>query len=122
MNKLIAMFGSLGMFSLVLAVLCPMSFVQGQVQAQQSNIKIVSDASTLGNKAFQPNPLEIPVGTTVIWTNDDFGIHTVTDNNGAFESDTLRPDDTFESTFNELGTYDYHCMLHPTMVAQVVVQ
>jgi plastocyanin len=65
------MFGSLGTFSLVLAVLCPMSFVQGQVQAQQSNIKIVSDASTLGNKAFQPNPLEIPVGTTVIWTNDD---------------------------------------------------
>ena len=99
------MFGSLGMFSLVLAVLCPMSFVQGQVQAQQSNIKIVADASTLGNKAFQPNPLEIPVGT-----------------NGAFESDTLRPDDTFESTFNELGTYDYHYMLHPTMVAQVVVQ
>ncbi len=96
--------------------------VQGQVQAQQSNIKIVSDASTLGNKAFQPNPLEIPVGTTVIWTNDDFGIQTVTDNNGAFESDTLRPDDTFESTFNELGTYDYHCMLHPTMVAQVEVQ
>jgi plastocyanin len=46
----------------------------------------------------------------------------VTDNNGAFESDTLRPDDTFEFTFNELGTYDYHCMLHPTMVAQVVVQ
>jgi len=41
-----------------LAVLCPMSFVQGQVQAQQSNITIVSDASTLGNKAFQPNPLE----------------------------------------------------------------
>jgi hypothetical protein len=46
------MFGSLGMFSLVLAVLCPMSFVQGQ--AQQSNITIVSDASTLGDKAFQP--------------------------------------------------------------------
>jgi plastocyanin len=116
------MFGSLGMFSLVLAVLCPMSFVQGQVQAQQSNITIVSDASTLGNKAFQPNPLETPIGTTVIWTNYDFGIHTVTDYNGAFESDTLRPDDTFEFTFSELGTYDYHCMLHPTMVAQVVVQ
>jgi plastocyanin len=73
LNKLIAMFGSLGMFSLVLAILCPMSSVQGQeqVQVQQSNITIVSDASTLGNKAFQPNPLEIPVGTMVIWTNDD---------------------------------------------------
>jgi hypothetical protein len=45
LNKLIVMFGSLGMFSLVLAILCPMSSVQGQIQAQQSNITIVSPSN-----------------------------------------------------------------------------
>jgi plastocyanin len=59
-----------------------------------SNVTIVSDATAQGNKAFQPSPLEILVGSTVIWTNDDFGIHTVTDNDGAFDSDALRPEDT----------------------------
>lgn len=76
----------------------------------------------MGEKAFQPNPLETPLGSTVVWTNVDFGIHTVTDDNGSFESDNLRPDDTFRFTFNEVGTYNYHCALHPTMVAQVEVQ
>lgn len=113
---------SLGMLFIVFALLAATNFVEGQDQTQHANVTIVSDASTLGDKAFQPNPLEIPVGSTVIWTNDDFGIHTVTDNNGAFESDSLRPDNTFEYMFDRVGTYDYHCMLHPTMVAQVVVQ
>jgi plastocyanin len=82
-----------------------------QVSRYDNPVKALAD--------FEPN---FYVGSTVIWTNDDFGIHTVTDNNGAFESDSLRPDDTFEYTFDNVGTYDYHCLLHPTMVAQVVVQ
>lgn len=106
----------------VFAALAPTNFVEGQDQAQQKNVSIVSDASNLGTKAFQPNPLEISVGSTVIWTNNDFGIHTVTDNKGSFESDSLRPDNTFEHKFDKVATYDYHCILHPTMVAQVVVQ
>ena len=92
-----------------------------KIKLELSNVTIVSDASTLGDKAFQPNPLEIPAGSTVIWTNDDFGIHMVTDNDGAFDSDTLRPDDTFEFTFDKIGSYDYHCALHPSMVGRVVV-
>jgi plastocyanin len=75
------------------------------------------DASTLSDKAFQPNSLEVLVGSTVIWTNDDFGIHTVTNDDGTFESDTLTPDDTFEFTLDEAGTYSYYCALHPTMIA-----
>ena len=33
---------------------------------------------TLGNKAFSPNHIKIKVGSTVIWTNNDNNIHTVT--------------------------------------------
>jgi plastocyanin len=87
LSKPIYIFGSLGMFLFFLAfeATTTTNFVHGQNQTQLSNVTIVSDASTLGDKSFQPNPLEIPAGSTVIWTNDDFGIHTVTDNDGAFD-------------------------------------
>lgn len=54
----------------------------------QSNneISIVSGASELANKAFDPNPMTINQGKTMIWTNKDFGIHTVTEDQGLFSS------------------------------------
>lgn len=58
---------------------------------------------------------------TVIWINKDFGIHTVTENQGLFGSEDLRPDQTFEYTFENGGTYDYHCKLHPEMVGKIIV-
>ncbi len=42
---------SLGMLFVVLSVLAPTNFVEGQDQAQQASITIVSDASALGDKA-----------------------------------------------------------------------
>jgi plastocyanin len=50
--------------------------------AQGSNtvqISIVSDASRLTNTAYQPNPINIKVGDTVEWINDDSAPHTVTE-------------------------------------------
>jgi plastocyanin len=98
------------------------NLAHGQNQTQVSNVTIVSDASAQGNKAYQPNPLEIHVGSKVIWTNNDFGIHTVTDSDGAFDSDVLTPQDTFEFAFDKAGTFDYYCALHPSMVGRIVVQ
>lgn len=56
-----------------------------------------------------------------MWANKDFGIHTVTDNQGSFSSNDLRPDQTFEHIFNSIGTYDYHCKLHPNMIGKIIV-
>ena len=52
----------------------------------QSNkeITIVSSASELDNNALDPNPETINQGKTVIWTNKDFGIHTVAEDQGLF--------------------------------------
>src|SRR5918993_3547793 len=44
-------------------------------------ISIVSDASRLTNTAYQPNPINIKVGDTIEWTNDDTSPHTVTEKN-----------------------------------------
>ena len=43
-----------------------------------TNIAIVKGGATLGNKAFSPNDIKIKVGSTVVWTNKDNNIHTVT--------------------------------------------
>jgi plastocyanin len=90
-------------------------------EIEEVSVTIVSHASTLGDKAYQPNPLEVILDSTVKWTNDDFSIHTVTEDGGGFSSGLLRPDDAFALTFNEAGTYGYYCELHPSMVGRIKV-
>jgi plastocyanin len=71
--------------------------------------------------AFEPATLEIPVGTTVVWTNGGSAPHTVTSDTGAFDSGRLDPGGTFSMTFDTPGTYAYHCEFHPNMQATIVV-
>lgn len=78
---------------------------------------------------FYPNPLSIATGSTVIWRNTDKVGHFVisgkpTDNNtgSIFDSHgVIRSGDTFQFTFVNAGTYDYHCSAHPWMIGQVIV-
>lgn len=76
---------------------------------------------TIKDFAFMPQTIEVPVGTTVTWTNQDVTQHTVYSKTGVFQSDILQQGDTFSYTFDEPGTYDYICSLHPNMMGQVVV-
>ncbi len=75
----------------------------------------------ISNFAFNPSQVSVKVGTVVSWTNHDSMAHTVTSNNGAFNSGTLNPGSTFSFTFNTPGTFSYHCAVHPSMTATVVV-
>ena len=81
-----------------------------------------------GQIYYDPEILEISVGTTVLWDNVDNTMHTATsgtpDNgaDGAFDSDILSAGDTFEFTFTDAGTYDYYCILHPWMIGTVNVE
>jgi plastocyanin len=38
-----------------------------------------------------------------------------------FYSGTIASGDTWSKTFNETGTYEYHCNFHPSMKAKIVV-
>jgi amicyanin len=75
------------------------------------------------NLAFDPTPLTVTVGTTVTWTNNDSVEHTVTSTSGpaSFDSGRMMKGDTFSFTFDQAGTYDYFCTIHPFMRAQVIV-
>jgi amicyanin len=72
--------------------------------------------------AFDPDSVTIKVGETVTWTNEESVPHTVVGDNGEFESADLANGDTFTFTFNQAGTYAYHCSIHPGMKGTVVVQ
>jgi plastocyanin len=80
------------------------------------------NAVTIASFAFGPASLTVKVGTTVTWTNNDSVTHTVTADAGAFASGPLAPGQSFQFTFRKAGTYTYHCSIHPTMTATIIVQ
>ena len=61
---------------------------------------------------FQPRQLTVKAGATVTWTNDGGSSHTVTADDGSFESPTLGAGKTFSRRFTKPGTYRYHCAFH----------
>jgi plastocyanin len=81
--------------------------------------------------AFDPNngegfvPPEIGVsseGNIVSWINDDSTEHTITADDGSFDSGPISPGDTFDNTFDAPGDFGYHCSIHPFMTGVVIVE
>lgn len=78
------------------------------------------------NECYLPSSLEIRVGDTVVWSNDDTAAHTVTSGtltdgiDGVFDSGLFMSGNTFEFTFDESGVYPYFCMVHPWMIGEIV--
>jgi plastocyanin len=66
-------------------------------------------------------PITVSAGTTVTVRNDDGVGHTWTADDGSFDSGTLGPGDTFEQTFDEPGTFAFHCNIHPSMTGTLTV-
>ncbi len=73
------------------------------------------------NFIFDPDAITVPAGTTVIWTNLDSTPHTVTSTSGIFDSGVMDQGENFSYTFQDPGTYDYYCLIHPYMKAKVIV-
>lgn len=71
--------------------------------------------------AFEPATLEVPAGSTVTWTNNDTFDHTVVADDASFQSETMKPGDTFSFEFPAAGEFPYICGIHPQMVASITV-
>ena len=87
------------------------------------NVSIAAGSVGKGAAAFGVNPLVVPKGTTVIWTNNDSVPHTVTADDGSFDSGSLSTGQTFSHTFDDAGTFTYFCEIHgkPSMNGAVQV-
>ena len=93
-------------------------------ETQTTTQEVPADATTvvIANLAFDPPAITVPTGTTVAWSNDDAPPHTITSTDGAFDSGILDPGGSFSFTFNEPGTFDYICQLHPQMQGTVTAE
>ncbi|MCZ7357692.1 MAG: cupredoxin domain-containing protein [Candidatus Methanoperedens sp.] len=71
--------------------------------------------------AFVPATVTIAIGTTVVWTQEDSGVsHTVTGT--GFDSGPLSQGETFNHTFDQAGTFNYGCSIHPTMTGTIIAK
>jgi plastocyanin len=96
------------------------------------NADIVQGAASKSNDAFSPNPIQASAGDTVVWTNKDTAIHTVTSGTPSKPENTfgvdskgspilIPPQKTFQFTFAQAGDFPYYCQLHPAMAGTVKV-
>jgi plastocyanin len=81
----------------------------------------VANAVDIVDLAFEPAMLKVEPGATVTWTNTGEAPHTVTADDGSFESGTLETGGTFEQTFTDAGMYAYLCQIHPDMRGTIEV-
>jgi plastocyanin len=70
-----------------------------------------ADISALDD-VFAPAAVRIQPGQAVEWTNEGATAHTVTANDGSWDSGTIDPGATFTRTFDTPGVYPYHCRFH----------
>lgn len=125
---------SIGSFFVVLTLVAAIVAITPSAFADHAkvDVSIPAGSATPGceetNACFDPAEAIIDVGGEVTWTNDDTAAHTVTSGNptdgpdGVFDSSLFGPGKTFSHKFEEAGTFNYFCMVHPWMVGVVTVQ
>ena len=88
----------------------------------------VTHEVSMASLTFTPGTLSVQAGDTVVWTNDDAAqVHTVTADDGSFDSGAVTPGTSFSHTFTTAGTVPYYCQLHGSpggdgMAGSVTVQ
>jgi plastocyanin len=121
--------------ALALAILLAPPFYIGSVHAQLIytdevvEVKISKGSSDTNNTQFYAPPeVQVAAGSSIKWTNDDNIIHTVTQgkpsgggNPAGFNSGPIQVGGTFEHFFDESGSVDYYCTIHPHMIGKVTV-
>ena len=107
---------------------------ENEMETESSNLPLTAEITIPNGNAEQSNTgfflplyLEVKVGTTVVWINDDNVMHTVQSQDiegnptGLFNSNVLNTGERFAYKFEESGMYNYFCTLHPWRVGQVSV-
>jgi plastocyanin len=75
----------------------------------------------MAGSTFAPADVQLTVGDTITFVNDDQIAHTATADDGAFDSGTMEPGATFDFTAEKAGTISYVCEFHPGMTGTITV-
>lgn len=81
----------------------------------RAGVEEASASVQIKDSEFQPKEIKVKAGTTITWTNNDGASHTVTADDGSFESPTLGKGKTFSRKFEQPGTFPYYCAFHGGM-------
>jgi plastocyanin len=93
-------------------------------------IRIVKGSSNPNNTIFyDPQFLTIGIGASVNWVNNDDSLHTVTSltddgskPSGEFDSGIIPSGQWSSHVFNNVGIFNYYCVIHPYMTGQITVK
>jgi plastocyanin len=87
----------------------------------ERTIEIVEPSNQSSSWGFDPEDAQVVTGTTITWRNTGSTQHTVTADNGSFDSGMLAPGETFVRTFDDPIALTYKCTPHPWMTATISV-
>jgi plastocyanin len=73
-------------------------------------------------QSYIPGEVSVAAGSEVAWVNEDSVAHTVTEKGGLFDSSIVAAGATWSHKFDDAGTFDYYCALHPWMEGKVAVE
>jgi plastocyanin len=104
------------------AVAAPVPVVAAAPPLAAVNAQIVEPQVDALSWGFSPDTVTVKVGDSITWTDTGSLEHSVTADDGSFNSGLLATGQTFTQTFSSAGTFTYHCTPHPWMKATVVVQ
>jgi plastocyanin len=76
----------------------------------------------IANLSFDAKVIRVRAGATVRWVNQDQLQHSVTADNGGFDSGLIDPGHAYQRVFDRPGDYAYHCTPHPFMTGHVIVE
>lgn len=130
---------SVGIISGIILVIIAITLQSNDSESKTEKSEIVIEADVImpikvsrpgceeTNSCYLPSIITIKQGQQVTWSNEDVAFHTVTSGlydepSDLFDSGHLDPEQKFIVSFDEQGTFDYFCSLHPWMAGKVIVE
>ena len=130
---------SVGIISGIILVIIAITLQSSDSEIKTEKSEIVIEADVImpikvsrpgceeTNSCYLPSIITINQGQQVTWSNEDAAFHTVTSGlydepSDLFDSGRLDPEQKFSVSFDEQGTFDYFCTLHPWMAGKVIVE
>jgi plastocyanin len=89
--------------------------------ADLASVNIVDAPRPQPKWGYAPAVSKVAAGTWVTWSNNGQDAHTVTAIDGSFDSQNLDPSEGFSWFFDQPGTFQYVCALHPWMTGKIIV-
>jgi len=110
---------------LAVAVLGGLLLSSGSANDENATPTVIDDLAVtieIDGFRYRPPNLSVPVGATVTWVNRDKAPHHQEARDKTWKTNLLQRDEESVITFDEPGTWEYYCTIHPFMTATLTVR